>query len=132
MKRLILIVCTLSLAIGLEAFARDQQLAKVPDSLKCRDTLCIYGGFCQNDPMPGDVFVVSTKDGYKVVQDGSNDQVVLDASDGDQVETITFQKEGMTALVQGSAKSIRGVRNVGFWWADGDHSNALTVAECTK
>jgi hypothetical protein len=123
--------------LGSLALAETQGPATLPNNLKCKEILNVIG----NDNLGTIILrnLNSQPEGRgtnmpsgTVRQSQDNDQVVIDFTDGDQTESLTFKKEEMTDLTAGNRKSIRGLHAVGFWWADGDHTSDLAVVECEE
>jgi hypothetical protein len=126
-------------ALGSTAYA-EQGRASLPESLNCQEVICVYGSFCKGSDGLQSLKLSAMRTGQPSLETGDistvgavassndKDEVVLDFSDGDQTETITFNKNELSAMSTESV--VRGLHRTGYWWADGDHTNALTVIEC--
>ena len=140
MNRVFSIIPILSFAVAFSASAYEPQAnVKFPNSLKCKDILCALGrDGCQASDAALEIREINSSNGPLILdstrgvieQKADSDRVTLNFSDGDQMSTITFLKDDVAELSAGKTKSIRGIRDVGYWWMDGDHTDAVFVTEC--
>lgn len=136
----IVIALALSFA-SVPAFAAEQDPVKLPESLTCKEVFNVFGTeklsnssivFGELNAEEASRLVGSDEAWGEVSQAKDDDLVEINFGDGEQIDSVTFKKEEVAALVKGDVKSIRGLAKAGFWWADGDHIDSLKVLECSK
>jgi hypothetical protein len=64
----------------------------------------------------------------KVSLDGA--QILFDSLDGDQIDSVLFNKSDLLALANGEAEFIVGQKYHGFWWRDGKTIEVVSIP-CT-
>lgn len=136
----IFIAMTLSFA-SLPALAAEQDPVQLPESLTCKEVLNVFGSeklsaspivFGELNAEEASRLLGDDEAWGQVSQAKDDDLVEINFGDGEQIDSVTFKKEEVAALVKGESKTIRGLAKVGFWWADGDHIDSLKVLECSK
>jgi hypothetical protein len=60
----------------------------------------------------------------------NSDRVTISFSAGENFEKVVFKKDDLIALQAGKVKIIRGLHEMGSWWAHGDRTDRLTVIQC--
>ena len=137
MRHLLIFVVGSLLSAG--ALACDQKPAKLPNSMVCVESLCVSGR-CQensilfeelNSKSPTAFYELESFSREAVVQQScENDRVKLASNDGEQIDEIELVRKDVRELQEGRKGSINGIRETGYWYADGDHTDSVSVVEC--
>jgi len=72
------------------------------------------------------------KDAQSVEQAKDNDLLIVRVSQGEDINDYEFSRDEVNALNKNKIRSIQGTYRRGYWWADGDHTEALTVIKCSR
>ena len=137
MFKLVLVIA--GLVFPAAAMACDQKPEKLPSSMVCVESLCVSGRCQENSILFESLNSKNATAFYElesfnrdaeVTQSCENDKVQISANDGEQLDGISLVREDVKKLRLGRAGHIMGIREVGYWYADGDHTTSVSVVEC--
>lgn len=123
MKTLMGLMITFS---AMSAFAMVQEPVDVPKQLVCQEVRSVF----RKTGLDA-VTLEIAKAQPQVIQAKNNDLLIVDFTDGDQMDEFEFLRNDIWLLNTGKVQKINGLRRIGFYYADGAHTDDVLIVECS-